>query len=240
MKLFVVGDIHGRYDEFMKVLKYSKFNMNEDFLIATGDLIDRGPKSYEVVKWFKEMNRATNGRVQSVFGNHEHLLLSYISNHIKEEDYFNRFTGGDKTILSYTNNNVPEDEFIEHLNFLGNLPLCLEMGDFIITHAGYNINKPSDKQAITTTAWDSYGKGDFMFEKDFSGFDKTIIFGHTPTFIIREKLNQEKTYNVWRGENLIGVDCSFSKARKLCILDVLDDIEYYYDFSKKKCEKIVR
>lgn len=66
---FIVGDLHGCYDELMKLLAHVNFDKNNDRLFATGDLMDRGPKTKECLellneKWFF-----------SVLGNHEDLLI---------------------------------------------------------------------------------------------------------------------------------------------------------------------
>ncbi|MDC5690013.1 metallophosphoesterase, partial [Acinetobacter baumannii] len=44
-RLFVVGDIHGCYDEFMDELIEVSFNFEEDMVISVGDLVDRGKDS---------------------------------------------------------------------------------------------------------------------------------------------------------------------------------------------------
>lgn len=231
-RILAVGDIHGRYNEFISLLSYINFDIEEDFLIATGDLIDRGPDSYKVVKWFKDMNYSTNGRVQSVFGNHEHIFISYFSGHVPEKDYFNKFIGGKATIDSYKRDVNSEDEFAEHLSFIGSLPLTVQIGKYVFAHAGININKSLKNQNVNDTAWD-YTK---TYKQDTSSFDGVLIYGHTPTVYIYEHYS-EKGHEVWRRGNQICIDCSFSKSRKLCILDVINDIEYYYDFSKKSCYK---
>lgn len=69
---FVVGDLHGCYDELVKLLKYVQFNPKFDRLFSTGDLIDRGPKPMECLDllnkdWF-----------HPVLGNHEDLYLEKI------------------------------------------------------------------------------------------------------------------------------------------------------------------
>lgn len=231
-KLIAVGDIHGRYNEFITLLKFSGFNMEEDYLIATGDLIDRGADSYKVVKWFKDMNYATGGRVQSVFGNHEHMFISYFSKHIPEKDYFNKFIGGKSTIDSYNKECSSNKELEEHITFIGSLPLTIELGDFVFSHAGININKKLKNQNVNDTAWD-YNK---MYTQDTSSYDKILVYGHTPTVYIYEHYGL-KGNEIWRNGNQICIDCSFSKSRKMCMLDITNDIEYYYDFSKKSCYK---
>ncbi|NVJ96912.1 MAG: metallophosphoesterase [Alphaproteobacteria bacterium] len=66
---FLLGDVHGELDAFLAELKRVKFDYRCDRVISVGDLIDRGPKSYECLKllyepWFF----ATRG-------NHETMLL---------------------------------------------------------------------------------------------------------------------------------------------------------------------
>jgi hypothetical protein len=67
---FVVGDIHGCFEELEKLLVHVKFNPTVDRLFSTGDLIDRGPRSADclsllVKDWF-----------YPVLGNHEDLYLN--------------------------------------------------------------------------------------------------------------------------------------------------------------------
>lgn len=69
---FVVGDLHGCFDELAKLLIHVKFDPTRDRLFSTGDLIDRGPRSKDCLsllskKWFF-----------AVLGNHEELLINKI------------------------------------------------------------------------------------------------------------------------------------------------------------------
>lgn len=66
---FIVGDLHGCFDELAKLLSYVEFNPHQDRLFSTGDLIDRGPRSLDCLnllkkKWF-----------YPVLGNHEDIFL---------------------------------------------------------------------------------------------------------------------------------------------------------------------
>lgn len=67
----VIGDIHGCYDAFVKILKASKFKSASDQLWLTGDLVNRGPRSADVVRHVMDLGDAAN----IVLGNHDlHLL----------------------------------------------------------------------------------------------------------------------------------------------------------------------
>ena len=47
-----MSDIHGFYDDMLSMLKQIAFG-DEDTLILAGDYIDRGPQSYEMLKWIE-------------------------------------------------------------------------------------------------------------------------------------------------------------------------------------------
>ena len=53
-KIFVVTDIHGRYDLFKRLLEGINFT-KDDLLIILGDSCDRGPLTYESYKKYIEL-----------------------------------------------------------------------------------------------------------------------------------------------------------------------------------------
>ncbi len=69
---FILGDLHGCYDQLISALKQAGFNSTFDRLYSVGDLSDRGPKSFDCAdliyeKWF-----------YPVQGNHESLMWNSI------------------------------------------------------------------------------------------------------------------------------------------------------------------
>src|SRR5574337_167770 len=71
MSIFAVGDIQGCYDELQQLLARIKVNPAEDTLWFTGDLVNRGPKSLDALRFVKSLD----ARAISVLGNHDlHLL----------------------------------------------------------------------------------------------------------------------------------------------------------------------
>lgn len=74
-KDYVVGDIHGNIDEFIKALKELKEN---DRLFSLGDLTDRGKDSPGVIKEIIEVNKKSPGKIQVIRGNHENMVLATI------------------------------------------------------------------------------------------------------------------------------------------------------------------
>lgn len=67
MAIYLIGDVQGCYDELMALLKRIKFNKHQDKLLFTGDLINRGPQSLNVVRFVKSLGR----RAVTVLGNHD-------------------------------------------------------------------------------------------------------------------------------------------------------------------------
>lgn len=66
MGSYVISDIHGCYDELIRMLE--KINLEDsDTLICAGDYVDKGPKNAEVLEWI--MNVPPN--VILLRGNHD-------------------------------------------------------------------------------------------------------------------------------------------------------------------------
>lgn len=115
VNVFVVGDIHGSYTLLKEKLKEVGFNINNDLLIAVGDLVDRGSENEKCIgllneHWFT-----------SIKGNHEDFCYKgMMDDHIK---FYHRMrnNGGEWFY------NLPED-LMEHIGRrLDQLPILLEV-----------------------------------------------------------------------------------------------------------------
>ena len=70
MSTYVIGDVHGCFDELKKLLKKISFNPSKDSIIFTGDLVNRGNQSLEVLEFcMKEKS------IETVLGNHDVFLI---------------------------------------------------------------------------------------------------------------------------------------------------------------------
>lgn len=120
MATYIVGDIQGCFDELHALLAQVKFNQDSDSLWFAGDLVARGPKSLEVLRFAHSLGDSA----KIVLGNHDlHLLaVSLGLFKVKNKDRTAPiFEAHDKEVL---------------LNWLRHQPLILEHDDFVMCHAG--------------------------------------------------------------------------------------------------------
>ncbi len=115
----IISDIAGEYDTLLALLK----KMPDEEVISVGDMVDRGPKSKEVVDWFMKNGKA-------IMGNHEHMMVD----HLRDNFYYNQgiwqWNGGNSTLQSYAHH-VPE----EVIAWMEKLPLYMEFEGCLIAHS---------------------------------------------------------------------------------------------------------
>jgi bis(5'-nucleosyl)-tetraphosphatase (symmetrical) len=74
MATYAIGDVQGCYDELLALLQKIHYQADKDTLWFTGDLVNRGPKSLEALRFIKQLPR-----VKVVLGNHDLHLIALAS-----------------------------------------------------------------------------------------------------------------------------------------------------------------
>lgn len=74
MSTYVIGDIQGCYKALKKLLEKVSFAPGKDKLWCVGDLVNRGPRSLETLKYLQDIDDS----IQIVLGNHD---LHFIAIH---------------------------------------------------------------------------------------------------------------------------------------------------------------
>lgn len=85
MATYAIGDIQGCFQELNDLLDLIGFSETTDHLWFTGDLVNRGPRSLETLRFIKSLGE----RAITVLGNHDiHLLAAAQSNTSHRKDTF--------------------------------------------------------------------------------------------------------------------------------------------------------
>ena len=219
MSTYVVSDIHGQFDLFLKGLESVSFK-DADHLWVIGDAIDRGPDGIRLLQYIMQ-----HDNMDLIIGNHELMMLNSVDPDGGKEfkgsdaDLWIVRNGGEQTYSRYCE--LPETERRELLDWLRNRYVIktLEIGgqSFCLTHSYY---KPSCENKrycelsyndVWLISWSSIWRSDFLTHAMdiYPKYDYTFITGHVPVQVVRtmqgEKKAMERIESVRHG-NLINID----------------------------------
>jgi len=120
MSIYAIGDIQGCFDDLLRLLDVISFNENSDQLWFAGDLVNRGPKSLETLRFVKSLGHSA----VTVLGNHDmHLLAASCLPKVANK----------KDCLTQVLDAPDRDELIY---WLRHRPLLHYNDDFCLLHAG--------------------------------------------------------------------------------------------------------
>jgi serine/threonine protein phosphatase 1 len=191
VRVYAVGDIHGRVDLLNSVFARIDVDMLERRVarpieIYLGDYIDRGPNSREVLDQL--ILRGETREIVCLKGNHEIFPAEFASNPESLHEWAQ--IGGMDTLLSYGLRPPvnPGNEELRalaagfraampqaHRNFLQQLVPHLTCGDFYFVHAGVRPGVALKDQDEQDLLWI---RDEFLQSEDDYG--KVIVHGHTP------------------------------------------------------------
>jgi len=175
---FVVGDIHGCFDLLKEKLVEINFNWEIDRLFSVGDLVDRGEKSADCIKWINL------SWFHSVRGNHEQMAIDYVNG--TAEKYWYICNGGQWLV------DLSEEDQKCFASLFSQLPIAIEIktnnGLVGIIHA----DCPVDDWGTLNDSLRGYRQDEFigccLWERSRAEHNNTdgvkniskIYFGHTP------------------------------------------------------------
>jgi serine/threonine protein phosphatase 1 len=192
VRLYVIGDIHGRSDLLDRIVDEISRDIEshpskECLTITLGDYVDRGPDSRGVLD--RLSNNPFPTRYVALRGNHESLFETFLQNPSTGDLW--RGLGGLATLRSYgvlVNEPIVGKGFEqassalraaipnEHLRFLSDLKPSLTIGNIFLCHAGIRPGIPFENQSVEDLMWI---RDEFL--NSTTDFGKVVVHGHSPT-----------------------------------------------------------
>ena len=121
---WVVGDVHGCFETFLRLVERIDFDPARDRLWMTGDLVNHGHRSLEVLRWMHDAAERMGERFVVVLGNHDlHALACHagVAEPRPKDTFLDLFAAPDADTL---------------LEWLHTLPLLHREDSHLLVHAG--------------------------------------------------------------------------------------------------------
>jgi bis(5'-nucleosyl)-tetraphosphatase (symmetrical) len=118
---YAVGDVQGCFDALQRLLARCAFDPGKDRLWLTGDLVNRGPRSLETLRFVKSLGEVAI----TVLGNHDLYLLMVATGKLPRR-------GRDDTLDDVLT--APNRDLL--LDWLRSRPLCHVEDGYCLVHAG--------------------------------------------------------------------------------------------------------
>ena len=122
MSIYLIGDVQGCDDELGELLAFIRFNAAHDRVYFVGDLVNRGPKSVEVLRRVKAL--ADLGVADSVLGNHDFFL-------VMAHEGFSQLHASDTL-----DQVLREPDAAMLVDWLRQRPLLIDLDAALVVHAG--------------------------------------------------------------------------------------------------------
>lgn len=214
-RVVAVGDVHGAYDAFVGILQRAslldsnlRWSGGNAVLVQTGDFIDRGPKSHEVMDLLMRLQREArrqNGRVIVLLGNHEAMNIYGDLRYVTPEDYASfvdarspsrRAAAGSTMPLGFVEQRDAFGPTGSYGRWLRSLPAVVKIGDSLFVHGGlkaefatWKVERINEAIAADLKAFDAIRKY-MVDEKIIHPYD---TLGETITAVrAAEKLPESK------------------------------------------------
>lgn len=231
MSTYVMSDIHGcrvELDAMLEQICFSEY----DELWVVGDICDRGNDNIGVLRTLM-----AHPNMHLVFGNHDQWFLRYAQTLIdakKNPSSVNmtddlltwlHFNGGFATANEFMDLDFPECYdmkcYLENPDYYQEI----EVGgrQFLLIHAGLGSYASRSVRLSTVPIneliWSHIGIDDNPFD------DRTMIVGHTPTFLYGDDYDGKVIHG--RRADIMHIDCGCVYGRSLGCVRLNDMKEFY-------------
>lgn len=186
--LWVIGDIHGRFDLIKRLLQHiDEMAVAKAQIITVGDYIDRGEQNRQAIELIYARDRGDEN-FTALYGNHEELMLNFFDEPAISANRWLR-NGGLQTMASYKIGGLSErpdaktaEEAAKKIqeslsegmeDWLRNLPRSYSSGNVHVVHAAADPDVPMSDQDDHTLTW---GHEDFDNKPRQDG--QWIVYGH--------------------------------------------------------------
>lgn len=229
MNIYVMSDIHGEGELFHAMLKQIQFS-DKDCLYIIGDVIDRGASGIDLLLEIME-----TPNIQMILGNHEYMMLQYLSPDATEVDVRRWNKNGNAPTLDAFRKLKPELQ-TKILTFLHSCPVYTDLyvgGKLFFLVHGF------PGKDVHDCVWQ---RPKLDTENPVSG--ATLIVGHTPVpnllypgmeddEIITEMTDKGTLPEILHATGFIDIDCgcSFDKPLKTLGCLRLNDMAAFYEHS---------
>lgn len=213
MSVYAVADLHGMRELYNKIWDYVT---DEDTLIVVGDVCDRGPYGYTIMK-----DLLSRDNVVYLKGNHELMFVEAANSYktfyslYSHDVSYHESQGGRQTLMDWIDEGCP-DEIIQKIKGLRDIYAYRNAQDktIILTHSG----------GMYDRLWD---RSHFKSEQ-YIPEDVIIVHGHSPVQLLKDyDICDEITYPaVYSNGQKIDIDCCsyVSNTAVLLNLDTLEPI----------------
>lgn len=237
---YAIADIHGRFDllqkadyaicaDFSKAIEHHE---TPPTIVYTGDLIDRGLESANVISYLMDSRNNQHCKRIVIAGNHEDMMVEIYQ---KRSDtgllHWWIGNGGGQTLYSYNRevNGMSLSEIdpvkiikASHIEWLENLPRAYADEHRVYVHAYIDPTLPISEQSADKMAWTRWPVG-----TDLPSFEgKHIVHGHEQSknhpLLLKNRTNLDSF--AWYTHRLvIGVFDDGLPGGPIRVLEVLGD-----------------
>ena len=230
-RAYAIGDVHGRLDLLDQLIgkieqDIATRSRAKNVIVFLGDLIDRGPRSAQVIERLRTWQPQDAKRI-FLCGNHEEVLLRVLAGETTVLADWLKF-GGAQCLASYgidaerlgdQHESVALAEIRaaippEHRVFLESFADTFRFGDYLLVHAGIRPGLAVAAQAQKDLRWI---RDPFLDDQSDHGF--VVVHGHTISEQVEERANR------------IGIDTGAYRSGVLTAMGIEGTSRWFLDTS---------